>query len=625
LDKISTKWLGTQFGLQKSFLDRYLWPLSAVAGGLLLLLLGVWVWNVRLRTLVRKKTEDIIRREEALSESETRYRLLAENATDVIWTVGMDMRLTYISPSVTKLLGFTVEEAMNRTMKEAYTPKSFEKAMQIFGEEMAKESAGRGDPSGSRMIELELVHKDGGSVPVEGNFCFLRDPTGKPIGILSIVRDITERKRAEEEKAKLEAKLVQAQKMESIGTLAGGIAHDFNNILTVILEPFAKFIKNAVSRSHAMFGSPESMKPSFFVFLTGNRGDFRECRTYDSQDSSAASQPALSPSVYQLKQLVGKQGNDAEHEVEPDFLGSPHHDVATSKLFFEARVESLRHRPFFVSGLLMGSQGDNLFSPAVLFDDGDVPQAATHLVDRFRIISRIHQIIQVIHAFAGHFHQRDGDLALMQGGRGQRHADGQTAVSDVGVQLVAGPALLISFGVLLHAFITVLRQLCQGLRGRLPALALQTRLRLRLPHLPTAGAAFLTRGRLGRPRLGPGFFPPLDSRGVPADMAHQFRLRPLSYQALMDLLAQPPRGKFRKGPRKGGLGGHLGQVHKTADAPEDRRSSQGLPSGPGVGEAIHRFAYKGPGQSLAFTRLPAASLAGPPDKSLDLEHFQDAD
>jgi HD-GYP domain-containing protein (c-di-GMP phosphodiesterase class II) len=69
--------------------------------------------------------------------------------------------------------------------------------MQIFAEEMAIESVGHGDPTRSRMLELELVRKDGNTVPVEGNFCFLHDPTGKVIGILSIVRDITERKQAE--------------------------------------------------------------------------------------------------------------------------------------------------------------------------------------------------------------------------------------------------------------------------------------------------------------------------------------------------------------------------------------------------------------------------------------------
>jgi PAS domain S-box-containing protein len=161
-----------------------------------------------------RDTTERKRFQEALQESETRCRLLADNATDVIWTVGMDMRLTYVSPSVTRLLGFTVEEAMARTMEQAYTPAAFEKAMQIFAEEMAIESAGHIDPARSRMLELELVRKDGNTVPVEGNFCFLRDPTGKAIGILSMVRDITERKRAEE--ALRESKAYLAATIESI-------------------------------------------------------------------------------------------------------------------------------------------------------------------------------------------------------------------------------------------------------------------------------------------------------------------------------------------------------------------------------------------------------------------------
>jgi|GEM_PF-971471 PAS domain S-box-containing protein len=137
------------------------------------------------------------RAQEVLRESETRYRLLADNATDVIWTTGMDLQLTYVSLSVTRLLGFTVEEAMARTMEQAFTPAAFEKAMQIFTEEVATENAGNGDPNRSRILELELVRKDGSTVPVEGNFRFLRDPAGKAIGLLSIIRDITQRKRME--------------------------------------------------------------------------------------------------------------------------------------------------------------------------------------------------------------------------------------------------------------------------------------------------------------------------------------------------------------------------------------------------------------------------------------------
>jgi PAS domain S-box-containing protein len=138
------------------------------------------------------------RTQEALQESERRYRLLTENASDIIWTVGVEEnRLTYISPSITRHLGFTVEEAMARTMQEAYTPASVEKVMTLFIEELEIENSGHADPARTRMVELELFRKDGAVVPFEGNFCFLRDSSGKPTDILAILRDITERKLVE--------------------------------------------------------------------------------------------------------------------------------------------------------------------------------------------------------------------------------------------------------------------------------------------------------------------------------------------------------------------------------------------------------------------------------------------
>jgi diguanylate cyclase (GGDEF)-like protein/PAS domain S-box-containing protein/putative nucleotidyltransferase with HDIG domain len=175
-------------GLGKNLLDN-----PSVAG---------FIMNVRDVTERRKM-------EEALRESEERYRLLAENATDVIWTVNMDMVLTYVSPSITRLLGYTVEEALARPMSEAYTPSSFAATMQAATEEIAIEQIGQGDPKRSRILELELYRKDGSVVPVEANFSFLRDAAGKPIGILAMVRDITERKRAEED-VKRHAKRIEA-------------------------------------------------------------------------------------------------------------------------------------------------------------------------------------------------------------------------------------------------------------------------------------------------------------------------------------------------------------------------------------------------------------------------------
>ncbi len=138
------------------------------------------------------------RAEGALRENERRYRLLAENAKDVIWTVDMNMRLTYMSPSVTYLLGYSVEEAIAKPMEAVFTPASFEISMKAFSEELAVENMEQKDLSRSRTLELELIRKDGSIVPVEIRYTFIREPDGRPIAILAIARDITERKLAEE-------------------------------------------------------------------------------------------------------------------------------------------------------------------------------------------------------------------------------------------------------------------------------------------------------------------------------------------------------------------------------------------------------------------------------------------
>ena len=83
--------------------------------------------------------------------------------------------------------------------------------------------------------EYRVVWRDGSIHYITGRGRLARDNEGRPARINGIIWDITERKRAEEEKERLENQLFQAQKMEAIGTLAGGIAHDFNNILSAIL------------------------------------------------------------------------------------------------------------------------------------------------------------------------------------------------------------------------------------------------------------------------------------------------------------------------------------------------------------------------------------------------------
>ncbi|MBM3155624.1 MAG: PAS domain S-box protein, partial [Chloroflexi bacterium] len=138
------------------------------------------------------------RAEEALRESEERYRTLAENARDVIITTDMNLKITYVSPSVAYLGTRTAEEVMATTVDQLLTPSSLDMAMKTFAEELATV---RTQPSGtgrSITMELEIIRQDGSTIWTEARMNFLRTPDGQPIGLMAVLRDASQRKQAEE-------------------------------------------------------------------------------------------------------------------------------------------------------------------------------------------------------------------------------------------------------------------------------------------------------------------------------------------------------------------------------------------------------------------------------------------
>ena len=139
------------------------------------------------------------RADDALRHSEARYRLLAENISDVIGLYDLNMNAIYVSPSVHRLQGYTPDEVIARPMMDHLVGGSRELAVRMLEEELAIERSGQGDLARSRTLELEVLCKDGRTVWTESKITAVRNPVGTLTGFIALSRDITERKRVEAE------------------------------------------------------------------------------------------------------------------------------------------------------------------------------------------------------------------------------------------------------------------------------------------------------------------------------------------------------------------------------------------------------------------------------------------
>ncbi len=173
-----------------------------------------------------------------LHTSEKKYRLLAESMRDVLLTIDPDFMITYVSPSVSGLFGFTPLELTGTPVESLSGATGGATLTEIFTRYLANPELQSEIP-----FEFPFRRKDGTVFPAELTPSPIRDGSETFSGIQAILRDISERKRAEREKVALEEQLHQSEKMQMIGQFAGGIVHDYNNQLAGIMG-FAELIKS---------------------------------------------------------------------------------------------------------------------------------------------------------------------------------------------------------------------------------------------------------------------------------------------------------------------------------------------------------------------------------------------
>ncbi|MGB7575022.1 MAG: PAS domain S-box protein, partial [Thermodesulfobacteriota bacterium] len=158
---------------------------------------------------------------ESLRQSEEKYRTILESIEDGYYEVDLGGNFTFFNDSMCRILGYPKEELMGMNNQQYADKEVAKKVFQAFNRVYKTGKPGR-------EFDWEIVRKDGTKRYIETSVSLRKDASGEPVGFRGIVRDITDRKRIEEQ-------LFQAEKLRAVGEMASGVAHDFNNALAAIL------------------------------------------------------------------------------------------------------------------------------------------------------------------------------------------------------------------------------------------------------------------------------------------------------------------------------------------------------------------------------------------------------
>ena len=211
-----------------------------------------------------------------LRESEEKYRQTLESITEGYYEINLNKRIVFANNALCRLLNCTLQDLMNNKLTSFFPSASLARLNQLF-----ENISTTHEPV--HFSHFDLQPPNSNTIPIDLSASLIIDQNGRARGFRGILRNATARLQLEKDKKELESQLLQAQKMEAIGTLAGGIAHNFNNWLAGILGNITlirmdakdhpkivqragrieKIIENASKMTRQLLGMPgqENMNP----------------------------------------------------------------------------------------------------------------------------------------------------------------------------------------------------------------------------------------------------------------------------------------------------------------------------------------------------------------------------